>query len=100
MYHIFKVNDYKGGELDSSVNLTKEELIEQIADYFVTDEDFTLEQWKNVIEETILEEAHLVEKADGLGVIYKSKGSKLERVSWRKLVNHIAEYKIKITNDC
>lgn len=96
MYHIFKVDDYKGGELNSDVNLSKQELIKLIAERFYTDEDFTLDQWKAAIDEEILKEIPNHEGADGLGVIYKSKNGKLKRVPWRSLVDRIAEYKVSI----
>jgi hypothetical protein len=34
-YHIFRVYDYKGGELSSSLNLTKDKFICSIIEYFI-----------------------------------------------------------------
>ena len=38
-YHLFRVYDYKGGELSTTLNLSKVELIEEILDTFI-DTDF------------------------------------------------------------
>ena len=34
-YHIFKVYDYKGGELSTSINLSKERFVGEIIEYFI-----------------------------------------------------------------
>ena len=55
-YHLFKVNDYKGGELSTSLNLSKVELIEEILDTFI-DTDFYYENEASFTEEEL--EKHL-----------------------------------------
>ena len=45
-YHLFKVYDYKGGELSPSINLSKVELIEDILESFI-DTDFYYEDEDN-----------------------------------------------------
>ncbi len=45
-YHLFKVYDYKGGELSPSINLSKVELIEDILESFInTDSYFNKESF-------------------------------------------------------
>ena len=34
-YHIFRVYDYKGGELSTSINLSKESFVGEIIEYFI-----------------------------------------------------------------
>lgn len=39
-YHVFKVYDYKGGELSSYINLTLGEAIDAVYEYWLEDVDF------------------------------------------------------------
>lgn len=59
-YHIFKVYDYKGGELISSINLNKEQFIDELTellrfDYIIDDsEDLDFYDDGNIIEESVI----------------------------------------------
>jgi hypothetical protein len=61
LYHIFEVNDYKGGELKSSVNCDYDEFIENISlytfynpierfDYLKFESTETLEDYRNAVQ--------------------------------------------------
>lgn len=52
-YHLFRVTDYKGGELRTNLNLSKIELIEKILETFI-DTDFYYESEEPLTEEQIV----------------------------------------------
>ena len=43
-YHIFKVYDYKGGELSTSINLSKERFVGEIIEYFIDYDEIEFNQ--------------------------------------------------------
>lgn len=43
-YHIFKVNDYKGGELSTSLNLLKQDFIGEILEDFIDYDEIEFDQ--------------------------------------------------------
>ena len=43
-YHIFRVYDYKGGELSTSLNLTKDKFICRIIEYFIEYDEIEFNQ--------------------------------------------------------
>ena len=45
-YHIFRVYDYKGGELSTSINLSKDEFICSIIEYFIDYDEIEFDQEK------------------------------------------------------
>jgi len=99
MYHIFKVNDYKGGELDYDTNLEKEDLIEIISESFNTSEykAFDLERLTTAIREELLSEDCNSLYADGQGVLFQTNeedGSLME-LEWVDFAEDIANQLIK-----
>ena len=99
MYHIFKVNDYKGGELDYTTNLEKEDLIELISESFDTPEykAFDLDQLTAAIESKILYDDNDDKYADGKGLLFQTNeedGSLME-LEWVDFAEDIAKQLIK-----
>ena len=43
-YHIFRVYDYKGGELSTSINLSKEMFVDEIIEYFIDYDEIEFNQ--------------------------------------------------------
>ena len=71
MYHIFTVEDYKGGEQSYSINLTKEELLSELYEYFCYDLEFPEPPTAETLKETCI---NLIEErsatyAGGDGVV-------------------------------
>jgi len=103
-YAIFKVYDYKGGELNASTNLDKEELISNLAEIFENenfeDEDGEpikkdLESIKTFINECLSRESFFSTYAGGdgfCGEIYEVEGDKMEEVSFTSFLEEIAQY--------
>jgi hypothetical protein len=119
-YAIFKVYDYKGGELNASTNLDKEELISNLAeiferyndcDYDYDDDDDEsvkedesdkeeglkkdLESIKTFINECLSRESFFSTYAGGdgfCGEIYEVEGDKMEEVSFTSFLEEIAQY--------
>ena len=99
MYHIFKVNNYKGGELDHDINLEKEDLIELISEFFECPEykTLTLEQLTAAIESKILSDDNDDKYADGKGLLFETNeedGSLME-LEWVDFAEDIAKQLIK-----
>lgn len=99
MYHIFRVWDYKGGELSSSVNLDRETLIDNLAERMyeshLDESHNTLDKIKERVKRLI------VQKYDGndflgthegfMGEIYQtSNDGKLIQLKWSELVDELS----------
>lgn len=104
-YAIFEVYDYKGGELSASINLSKEELIRQLARVFENkdfeDEDGEpikkdLESIKEFLNECVSEEDFETTYAGGCGGfcgnIYEIEGDKMEEWGITCYLEEIAQY--------
>jgi len=105
-YAIFKVYDYKGGELNASTNLDKEELISNLAEIFERfsycdddDEDEglkkDLESIKTFINECLSREDFFSTYAGGdgfCGEIYEVEGDKMKEVDLTYFLEEIAQY--------
>jgi hypothetical protein len=112
-YAIFKVYDYKGGELNSSTNLDKEQLISNLAEIFERyndcddddedDEDESdeeglkkdLEIIKSFINECLSREDFFSTYAGGdgfCGEIYEVEGDKMKEVDFTSFLEEIAQY--------
>jgi len=102
MYHIFRVWDYKGGELSSDVNLDRESFIENLAERM---SDSYLDESHNTLEKIKARVKRLVEQKyngndflgnhDGfMGEIYQSSteadDSSLTEVEWTDLVDELS----------
>ena len=91
MYHIFEVSDYKGGELHHSLNLSEDELIDEIIETLGLD-DFTKEALSQALdsegEDCII--SPYAGGGDYVMEIFKSEGNKLVPVSWAELIPKIA----------
>jgi hypothetical protein len=99
MYHLFKVNDYKGGELSYETNLDKESLVETISEVFDTSEykAFNLDQLTTAIREEMLSEDRNNLYADGQGVLFQTNeedGSLME-LEWVDFAEDIAKQLIE-----
>jgi len=103
-YAIFKVCDYKGGELSSSTNLSKEVFIRKLSTFF-ENEDFEdedgeplkkdLESIKSFINECISKEDFESEYAGGdgfCGEFYEVDGDKMKSVYFGSFLEEIAQY--------
>jgi len=102
MYHIFKVNDYKGGELDWETNLDKSDFIEEIADQFNLEEygGLEYEQLFEAIHKELSEPSFNHKYAGGKGILFKTKrNGKLKQLEWIDLVEPIADQLIKWRNE-
>ena len=108
-YAIFKVYDYKGGELNASTNLDKEQLISNLAEIFERfsycddDDDESdeeglkkdLESIKTFINECLSRESFFSTYAGGdgfCGEIYEVEGDKIKEVSFTSFLEEIAQY--------
>jgi hypothetical protein len=98
-FSIFKVYDYKGGELSSSVNLSEDEFIGELAEKFDDldgdPSELTVEEIQKQIEEMESDEDFYSTYAGGdgfCGEIYEHKGSNLEEVSISDFIPQIAAY--------
>ena len=103
-YAIFKVYDYKGGELNASTNLTKEQFISELAEIF-ENRDFEdeegepikkdLESIKEFINQCISEEDFESTYAGGdgfCGNLYEIDGDKMVEVGITSYLEEIAQY--------
>lgn len=102
MYHIFRVWDYKGGELSSEVNLSREQLIENLAERMYDsylDESFdTLEKIKARVKRLVVQKYDgndFLGEHDGfMGEIYQSSTDvaniSLIEVKWTDLVDELS----------
>ena len=99
MYHIFKVHDYKGGELESTINVNDvgRDLAELFEGSFEDDESIAELSLKD-IEDVVLAECKSIDKqlyANETSVVrvFKSNPSgKLSEVKMTKLYKEIARY--------
>ena len=97
MYHIFKVNDYKGGELAWETNLDKADFIEEIADQFNLEdyEDLEYEQLLDTIRKELIPDSK-DKYAGERGLLFKTKrNGKLKQLDWLELAIPIADQLIK-----
>jgi hypothetical protein len=98
MYHIFKVNDYKGGELDWETNLNKADFIEEISEQFNSEdyEDLEFEQLLEAIRAELSEPDSKNKYAGEKGLLFKTKrNGKLKELNWFDLAESITEQLIK-----
>lgn len=98
MYHIFKVNDYKGGELDWETNLSKQDFLEEISDQFNLEEyeDLEYEQLLKAIRIELSNPEFENKYAGGKGRLFKTKrNGKLKELNWIDFVELITEQLIK-----
>lgn len=99
MYHIFKVNDYKGGELDFDTNLDKDALIKVISESFDTPDYKALDlgQLTTAIREEMLSEERNSLYADGQGVLFQTneEDASLMELEWVDFAEDIAQQIIK-----
>lgn len=102
MYHIFRVWDYKGGELSSDVNLDREQLISNLAERM---SDSYLDESYNTLEKIKVRVQRLItQKYDGndflgthdgfMGEIYQTSteadDSSLTKIKWVDLVDELS----------
>lgn len=91
MYHIFEVSDYKGGELHHSLNLSEDELIDEIIETLGLD-DLTEEAlsiaFSSEHPESII--SPYAGGGDYVMEVFKSEGNKLVPVEWAELIPKIA----------
>lgn len=102
MYHIFTVNDYKGGEQSYSINLTKEELLSELCEAFCYDLEFpeppTAETLKKTCINLIEERSSIYAGGDGvvMSIFETTEGSrKLIKKSINGYVNELVDYILK-----
>jgi hypothetical protein len=98
-YAIFKVYDYKGGELSSSLNLDKESFIEELSSIFENnfDEDIEkdLESVKEFINNCLIDDDLLSEYAGGdgfCGKIYEVDGDNMRQLKINDYLEDVAQY--------
>jgi len=103
-YALFKVYDYKGGELRSYVNLTKEQLISSLSEYFEDCEELHTDEWelldKEVISKVIKKKVSdeyeffsLYAGGDGFtGELYKIENNEMTIVKFEYFIEDIIEY--------
>lgn len=104
-YALFKVYNYKGGELNSYTNLTKEKLISNLSDYFERyDEDIFTEDGKILELDQLKENLKLIvddkynffslyATGEGFtGEIYKIENNEMFKLAFEDFTNEIAEY--------
>ena len=98
-YCIFEVHDYKGGELSSQINLSKDEFISALAERFEYSddirEDSSLEEIEEIVRTEIEDPDFEAEYAgwDGFcGELYEVKDGKLKETSYSKYIKDIAKH--------
>ena len=97
-YAIFQVYDYKGGELNSKINLSKKELIEELSNPFENhfDNDLfkDLEIVKEFVNKCINKEDFLTEYAYGgwCGEIFEVQNYTMKELSFNSFLEEIAQY--------
>lgn len=98
-YCIFEVHDYKGGELSSQVNLSKEEFIGALSEPFEYSddikEDSTLEEIEKIVKKEIEDSDFESTYAGGegfCGELYEVKDGKLKETYHSKYIKDIAKF--------
>ena len=105
-YCIFEVYDYKGGELSSSVNLSKEDFISELAEKFDSldyNDPLEINNVKSKINECLKDEDEFYSEYAGgdgfVGEMYVIENNKMKGISFGEYVDDIAEYIIKNWNE-
>jgi hypothetical protein len=99
-YSIFKVYDYKGGELTSKINLSEKKFIEALGELF---ENIDFDELPEITEESILKRITKEEKSNNFyseyacdesftGEIYEHIDNKLKKVKLKNYLPQVAKY--------
>ena len=95
MYSIFRVFDYKGGELNASINLTKNEFIQELIESRFEDvEGETISEIKENISEIINDDEfyEIYAGGDGFcGELYEHIDNKLVPIGFEDFIDDIAQ---------